>query len=69
MIDIYLPKLRVLCLNYHKIDATEQTADSLSQLSTLESLELGVNNNSIRDLIVDKVMKNCTKIKSIQINV
>ena len=69
-IDIYLPKLRVLCLRIdYPIEVSEQTVDSLGRLSRLESILLKVNNESIRDLIIDKIIKNCKKIKSIDIKV
>ena len=68
-IDIYLPKLRVLCVTYAPIEVSEQTVNSLARLSRLESLRFNVNNESIRDLIIDKITKNCTKIKSFYIKV
>ena len=67
-IDIYLPKLRVLrILAFGSIEVSENTVNSLGRLSRLESIEFNVNNKSIRDLIIDKIMKNCRKIKSIDI--
>ena len=67
-IDEILPKLQVLCVvNDLSIEVSEQSMDSLARLSRLESIRLEVNNNSIRHLIIDKIMKNCKKIKSIHI--
>ena len=64
-IDICLPKLRVLCLRNFSLKVSEQTIDSLGRLSTLQSLELNVNNIFIRESIVNKVEKNCKNIKTI----
>ena len=66
-IDICLPKLRVLRIARVSIDVSEQTVDSLGRLSRLESLQLKVNNSSIRDSIVNKVKKNSKNIKTIDI--
>ena len=68
IIEICLPNLRVLCLRHfgssiNTIQVSEHTADSLGRLSRLQSLELYVNDNCIWDSIIDKVMKNCRKIK------
>ena len=68
-IDKSLPKLRVLCLTDVIIEVSEQTVDSLARLLRLESIQMEINNDWIRDLINDKVMKNCKKIKSIDIRV
>ena len=65
-----LPKLRVLCIkSLYPIEVSEETADCLGRLSRLESIQLNVKNNSIQESIVDKIMKNCRKIKSIDITV
>ena len=67
-IDIYLPKLRVLYIvSRYPIAVSEEAVDTLARLSTLEILDVLVNYNSIKQLIIDKVMKNCRKIKSIDI--
>ena len=68
-IDKSLPKLRVLRIRKASNEVSEETADSLARLSKLEYIRLDVNNESIRDLIVNKVTKNCRKIKSIDIKV
>ena len=68
-IDKSFPKLRVLRIisNYYPIEVSQQSIDSLGRLSRLESLEINVNNESIRHIIIDKIEKNCKKIKSIDI--
>lgn len=68
-IDILLPNLKRLRQNYWPIRAKEETAHTLSRLPRLESLSLSVDNEAIRNLIVTKVMKNCPKIKSIDIQI
>ena len=66
-IDICFPKLRVLSIKRPLIGVSEQTIDSLSRLSRLQSLELTVNKKSIRDSIANKVKKNSKNIKTIHI--
>ena len=68
-IDKSLPKLRVLILRFGSIEVSEQSLDSLARLPRLELLEMVVKNKSIGHLIIDKIQKNCTKIKIIDIRV
>ena len=68
-IDKSLPKLRVLRFRSDSIEISEQTVNSLGRLSRLESIDFYINNKSIRDSIVDKIKRNCRKIKSIKIYV
>ena len=66
-----LPNLRVLSLveliGKTSIEVSQQTVDSLGRLS--KSLYLFVNNNSFQNKIKTKVMKNCKKLKSINIGI
>ena len=66
-IGTILPKLRVLRLRFGSIEVSQQSINSLGRLSRLESIHFWVNNNSNRNLIIDKIQKNCTKIKTINI--
>ena len=71
-IDKSLPNLVVFNIKVaerNSIEVSEQTTVALTRLSRLESLEITVNNESIRDLIVSKVMKKCKKLKTIDIKV
>ena len=60
--DKCLPKLQFLFIK-NSVEATEETAVILSRFSNLESVVLFASNQSISNLIENKVKKNCPRIK------
>ena len=65
-IDINLPNLQFLRLDSDKINATELTADILSRLLKLKTIEFCVK-ESVQPLIENKLI-NCNKIENISFN-
>jgi hypothetical protein len=63
-IVINLPKLQNLIIK-NPLNVTKGTADVLSRLSKLETLELYIWKDS--KLFKNQIMKNCRKIKSIKL--
>ena len=65
-ISVFLPKLRYLLINA-TINATEAVADHLGRLSRLEKIMIFVDNKSIVETIKTKLIKNCPKIRKINV--
>ena len=69
-IDIHLPKLQSLILYGICVKPTEWTADILSRLSALETIEMTVNDKSI-DLMIpqikSKLIEKCKRIRKISV--
>ena len=65
-IDINLPKLQYLCLNF-ELKATKWTADILCRLTKLQTLELYVENDEFVPMFVSQLQQKCKSIKSIKI--
>jgi hypothetical protein len=62
----YLPKLQTFNLK-NSIEVTEKTADILSRLSNLETLELNIVDHTVCQSFKNKIIEKCRKIKSIQL--
>ena len=65
-IDINFPKLKSLTIDCPMI-ASEWTAQVLSRLSSLETIELRIENEGIRSQIERQLIKNCKHFKSFKI--
>ena len=61
-IDINLPKLKYLKIDC-PFNASEWTAQLLTRLSNLQTIELKIENNSMIDIIKRQLIQNCKKFK------
>ena len=66
-IDINLPKLQYLCLNF-TLEATKWTADILCRLTRLQTIELNIENELLGPQFVSQLQQKCKKFKSIKLN-
>ena len=69
-IDIYLPKLQYLCIRTEFIvdeEGVKQMAESLSRLSSLQTIELKLNGGPISELMIAKIAEKCRKIRKIDL--
>ena len=64
-IDSHLPNLRSLTV-LNRIEATEWLGDILSRITSLESLDINVRNESIMSYIERKLIKNCKRFKRLK---
>ena len=67
-IDIYLPKLQYLCLDPIIItdeEGVKQMAESLSRLSSLQTIDLILKYEHISELMKAKIAEKCRKIRKI----
>ena len=65
-IDIYLPKLQYLCLDF-QLKATKWSADILCRLTRLQTTELNIESELLGPNFVSQLQQKCKKIKSIKI--
>ena len=62
-IDIILPKLKYLKIEFLPFDASECTGQVLSRISTLETVELEIENPEIIPVIETQLIQNCKHFK------
>ena len=70
-IDIYLPKLQYLeiksCFKAYNSEA-QQMADSLSRISSLQTIDLWIKSDLIYETIKTKLIEKCPKIRKFKIS-
>ena len=71
-IEIYLPKLQYLLIDYLMItdeEGDKQIAESLSRLSSLRTIELCLRYQHISESLKPKIIEKCRKIQKISISI